>query len=62
LSIGNLAALVAILPHLLQGGAAIPWTTLGITLALVLVVGLAAGLSAVRATLRAPLLPALRGD
>jgi ABC-type antimicrobial peptide transport system permease subunit len=62
LSIGILAALIAILPHLIQGGAAIPWPTLGITLGLVLFFGLAAGISAVRATLHAPLLPALRGE
>jgi ABC-type antimicrobial peptide transport system permease subunit len=62
LSIGIFAALVAILPHLLQGGAAIPWGTLFITLLLVLIVGLFAGLAAVRATLHAPLLPALRGE
>jgi ABC-type lipoprotein release transport system permease subunit len=62
LGVGILAALVAILPHLLAGGAAIPWGTLAATLSLVLLVGLAAGTSAVRATLRAPLLPALRGE
>jgi ABC-type antimicrobial peptide transport system permease subunit len=62
LALGIAAALVAILPHLLGGGAAIPWLTLAVTLGLVLLVGLAAGMSAVRATLRAPLLPALRGN
>jgi ABC-type antimicrobial peptide transport system permease subunit len=62
LGVGVLAALIAILPHLLQGGAAIPWGTLTVTLSIVLLVGLAAGMSAVRATLRAPLLPSLRGE
>jgi ABC-type antimicrobial peptide transport system permease subunit len=62
LAIGVASAIVAILPHLLAGGAAIPWLTLAITLGLVLIIGLAAGISAVRATLHAPLLPALRSE
>lgn len=62
LAIGLAAALVAVAPHLLEGGARIPWQSLAGTLALVVLVGLLAGLAAVRATLRAPLLPALRGD
>ena len=56
------AALVAVLPHWLSGGAAIPWQSLALTLGVVLVVGLLAGLAAVRATLRAELLPALREE
>jgi ABC-type antimicrobial peptide transport system permease subunit len=62
LVVGVLSALVAVLPHLLAGGASIPWRSLGLTLGLVLVVGLAAGMWAVRATLRAPLLAALRAE
>jgi len=62
LGAGVLAAAVAVLPHFLLGGAAIPMTWLAGTLGLVLGVGLLAGLSAVRATLRAPILSALRGD
>lgn len=62
LLVGCLAALVAILPHIVSGGAAIPWPSLGGTLSTVLVVGLLAGLFAVRAVLTTPLLPALRGD
>ena len=62
LASGLLAALVAVLPHLVSGGASIPWTSLGGTLALVLAVGLLAGLTAVRAVLVAPLLTALRGE
>ncbi len=62
LAVGCAAALVAILPHLLSGGATIPWRSLVATLALVLAVGLLAGLAAVRATSRSPILPALRGD
>jgi ABC-type antimicrobial peptide transport system permease subunit len=62
LATGALAALVAVAPHVLVGGAAVPWLWLAGTLGLVLVVGLAAGSLAVRATLRAPLVPALRGE
>ncbi len=62
LSIGTLAALVAILPHLAPGGAHWPWLSIAATLALVLAVGLAAGMFAVRAALRAPVLAALRGE
>jgi hypothetical protein len=62
LAIGVGAALVAIAPHLLAGGAAIPWSSLGVTLLIVLVAGLLAGMWAVSATLRAPLLAALRGE
>ena len=63
LGTGAIAALVALLPHLLLlGGAKIPWLSLAVTLATVLVVGLLAGLIAVRSVLSAPLLPALRGE
>lgn len=62
LAVGIFAALVAVWPHLLTGGASLPWASLAITLGLVLAVGLGAGLMAVRAALAAPLLPALRGD
>ncbi|HEV3021614.1 MAG TPA: ABC transporter permease, partial [Pirellulales bacterium] len=58
---GLLAALVAISPHLVSGGASLPWQSLAVTLNTVLVVGLLAGLVAVRAALATPLLPALRG-
>jgi ABC-type antimicrobial peptide transport system permease subunit len=62
LLVGVVAALVAVLPHWLGGGANVPWLSLLATLAVVLVVGLLAGLLAVRATLRAALIPALRED
>jgi putative ABC transport system permease protein len=62
LGVGILAALVAVLPHWLGGGASVPWLSLAATLAAVLVVGLLAGLLAVRATLRAELIPALREE
>jgi len=59
---GVLAALVAVLPHWLTGGAAVPGVSLATMLAAVLLVGLLAGLLAVRAALTAPLLPALRRE
>jgi len=62
LAVGAMAALIAIFPHLAAGGAAIPWSSLGITLGLVIIVGLTAGLLAVRAVLRVPVLEALRGE
>jgi hypothetical protein len=62
LCIGVLAAAVAVLPHLLAGGAALPLGYLAVVFALILIVGLAAGVFAVRATLKAPLIQALRGS
>ncbi len=62
LACGTMAALVAVLPHLLSRAASIPWASLAATLALVLVVGLLAAATAVRAALRAPLLAALREE
>jgi len=62
LACGLLAALVAVLPHLIGGGATIPWGSLAGTLLVVLLVGLLAGLAAVRAALATPLLAALRGE
>jgi putative ABC transport system permease protein len=62
LACGVLAALVAVLPHLVSGGASVPWGSLTATLLLVLGVGLIASLGAVRAVLTAPLLSALRGE
>jgi ABC-type lipoprotein release transport system permease subunit len=62
LACGVLAALVAIVPHLVTGGATIPWGWLGAMLAMVLAAGLLAGLGAVRAALATPLMAALRGE
>jgi ABC-type antimicrobial peptide transport system permease subunit len=62
LGIGVLAALVAVLPHVLGGGASIPWGSLAAILGLVLVVGLVASLAAVRWLAKSPLLDALRSD
>jgi hypothetical protein len=62
LASGVLAALVAVLPQLVYGGASVPWVSLTATLALVLVVGLAVSAVAVRAALAGPLVPALRSQ
>ncbi len=62
LGVGGASALIAILPHLLAGGATIPFADLTITLVLVVGVGTLAGMSAVRAVLKAPILAALRGE
>ena len=62
LGVGVAAALAAVLPHMLLGGAHVPLGTLAGLLAVVLAIGLIAGRLAARATLRAPLLQALRGD
>jgi hypothetical protein len=59
---GVLAAIVAVLPHALAGGAGVPFAMLGATLGAVLFAGLISGSWAIRATLRAPLLAALRGE
>ncbi len=62
LLLGAIAAAVAVLPHILAGGATVPWAETIAMLAAIFVVGFAAGLVAVRATLKAPLIQALRGD
>lgn len=62
LATGVIAALVAVLPHMLFGGAHIPLLQLAAMLGIVLVVGLIASLFAVRATLTADLVGALRGE
>lgn len=61
-AVGSLSALVAVLPHLMGGGASIPWTSLAVILGMVLVIGLVASLAPVRALARAPLLAALRDE
>jgi ABC-type antimicrobial peptide transport system permease subunit len=61
LSIGTVAAMLSVAPHV-TGSAAVPWLQLVGLLLLVLVTGLLAGLAAVAATLRAPLLMALRKE
>jgi ABC-type antimicrobial peptide transport system permease subunit len=62
LLLGVIAALIAVLPHMLLGGAKPPLTELAGMLGLVVVVGCLVGLWAVRSTLRAPLIASLRGE
>ena len=62
LGVGLLAALAAVLPHLMGRGAAVPYGLLAAIFASVLVAGLAASLAAVRGVLRTPILPALREE
>jgi ABC-type antimicrobial peptide transport system permease subunit len=59
---GVLAAMVAVLPHILFAEASPPGGDLFVMLVIILIVGVISGLLAVRATLRAPLIPALRGE
>jgi ABC-type antimicrobial peptide transport system permease subunit len=59
---GFLAALWALLPYVLLGGASVPLGDLSAMLAIVLAVGVLSSLASVRATLAAPLLAALRGE
>ncbi|MBM4089815.1 MAG: ABC transporter permease [Planctomycetes bacterium] len=59
---GTAAALLAVLPHLIAGGAAVPVAELSAMLAIVLAVGIVAGSLAAHATLRVPLLAALREE
>ncbi len=61
LTTGIIAALVVLLPHLLAGGAGIPWWSLAAMLLAVLIVGLLAGYTAVRMVLKSSPLPILRG-
>jgi ABC-type antimicrobial peptide transport system permease subunit len=62
LAIGILAALVAVLPHMLLGGARPPWIELAMMLSLVAVVGCVVGFIAVRGALKTPVIAALRGE
>jgi len=60
--IGTLSALLAVAPHLLAPGAAVPWTSLAWTLALVFLTGLTTSTLAAHLVLKTPLLPALKED
>jgi len=59
---GVVAALVAVIPHMIFGSASIPFADLAIMFVVILGVGLISGFAAVRATLKAPLLSGLRGE
>ena len=62
LGVGLSAAMVAVLPHLIGRGAAVPLGELAVIFALVLAAGLVASLAAVRGALRTPILVALREE
>lgn len=62
LTIGIIAALVAVLPHALVREARPPIVELAVMLSLVALVGSLVGWLSVRRTLQAPLIAALRGD
>src|SRR5262249_39280583 len=62
LCVGTLAAVVAVMPHLIERRSVGAGLTVAAFLAAVLVVGLATGATAVALTLRAPLLTALRRE
>jgi ABC-type antimicrobial peptide transport system permease subunit len=62
LTLGTIAALLAVLPQMFLGSAQVPLADLAAMLGVVVVVGVATGFIAVRATLRAPLVGALRGQ
>ncbi len=62
LLVGAVAALLSILPQLISGAGAVPWSDLALLFAGVLAVALTAGAVAVAGTLRAPIVPALRRE
>jgi putative ABC transport system permease protein len=62
LGLGVIAALVAVLPHMLAGGAQAPFANLAGLLSLVMFVGILVGWFTVRRVLRLPLLATLRGE
>ena len=62
LTIGTLAGLIAVAPHLITGGIRVPWGSLAAILLAVFGVGLLSSIAAVIGSLRVPLLPALKTD
>ena len=62
LATGIFAALIAVLPHMVVGGASVPFIALGVMIGIVLFVGVTAAYLATASTSRAPLLTALRGE
>jgi ABC-type antimicrobial peptide transport system permease subunit len=61
LTIGVVAALFSVAPHV-AGGAAVPWLRLAAILGLVLIVGLSVASAATASILRVPVIPALRRE
>ncbi|MCA9197287.1 MAG: ABC transporter permease [Planctomycetales bacterium] len=62
LGIGVVAALLTVLPHMVAGGASVPWGTLAIIFGLIFLVGIATGQLAVRQAVRMPIVQQLRAD
>jgi hypothetical protein len=62
LATGAIAALLAVLPHMVFGGASLRLGGLAIMLGIVFIAGVLASLVAVRATLKADIIAALRGE
>ncbi len=62
LAVGTASALIAVAPHLLGGGADVPWASLIGMLCLVFITGMASGTAAVVATIRNPIISSLRGE
>ena len=62
LATGIAAALMAVLPHMIFGGASVQWGELALMLGVVLIAGLLTSLIAVRVTLKADIIAALRGE
>ena len=61
-SVGAVAALIAVAPHLASGSADPPWAALVLTLGIIVVVGLLAGAVAATQSMRTSLLANLRRD
>lgn len=59
---GAIAALVAMLPHLLSTGADVPWIELAITLGAVLIIGTLAAVFPIYASLRIPIREVLTNE
>jgi ABC-type antimicrobial peptide transport system permease subunit len=62
MTLGSLAAVIAVAPHLISSASAVPWLPLVVTLKVVFLVGMLASAAAVTAALKIPLLPALKAE
>jgi ABC-type antimicrobial peptide transport system permease subunit len=60
MSLGSLAALVAVAPRLAD--LQLPWLSLAVTLVLIALVGMLASIAALVGALRVPMLPALKAE
>lgn len=62
LGVGLVAAMVAVAPHAVAGGASVPWRDLSLMFAAVVFVGWGTGLATVREAVRPAIVSALRSD